>query len=225
MATKDHIAWLLAGLQQPGKTQKGLGKALGVDESGVSKMLKNKRRLQIYEIPKAAAYLGIPEPGPAGPADHSVASTDRKTHSVPVTKIACGGVWREEGVSMVIDAVHIPHAPEPRLEGLIQYATRIDGTDFNKVLRPGDYAIFVPFADVRSEPRDGDIVEVQRHRGSTVETAVRRVRIRAGAVELWPESDDPARQTPSRLGSNNKTHRTEITGLFVGLYRPAAFSL
>lgn len=210
--------WLRKGLQQPGKSNVGLAKALGIDASGVSRMLKGERRLQLHEVEKAAAYLGIKPPHYGEVLkDGAVAPARNMTHVVALTKIAAGGVWREVGVKVRYEEVAIPLIPEPSLAGLTQYATRIDGTDFNKILRPGDYAIFVPYADIRKAPVDGDIVEVERRRGDMVETTVRRVRVHAGEVELWPESDDPAWQKPLR-GSDGEI---EITGYYVGLFRPS----
>jgi SOS-response transcriptional repressor LexA len=215
----SHIDWLKAGLQRPGKSNAGLAKALGVNPSAVSRMLKGARRLQLDEVAKAATYLGIEPPNHANVRLRTVAASTTSVHVVELTKSAAGGVWREEGVPVIFEAVAIPLVPEPKLAGLKQYATRVDGTDFNKVLKPGDYAIFVPFSDIRKAPQDGDIVEVERRRGDAVETTVRRVRLSGGVVELWPESDNPAWEKPHRLTSAERD-RTEITGFYVGLFRP-----
>ena len=211
--------WLKAGLLRPGKSGVGLAKALGIDPSAVSRMLQGKRKLQLHEVDKAAAYLGVEPPNRGSLRIGAVAPSQNEVQIVALTKSAAGGVWREVGVSVIFEAVAIPLVPEPRLAGLEQYATRIDGTDFNRILKPGDYAIFVPFDGIRTAPQDGDIVEVERKRGDVVETTVRRVRIRGGAVELWPESDDPAWQKPLRLADGGRD-RAEITGYYVGLLRP-----
>lgn len=218
----DHVDWLKAGLKQPGKTQKGLADALRIDATAVSKMLSGKRRLQLHEVPKASAYLGIDPPGRDQQANHLVAFAHPTTDSVPLRKIAAGGVWREKDKPMMLEPVAIPVVPEPRLRGLKQYATRIDGTDFNKMLRPGDYAILVSFREMRASPHDGDIVEVERRHGDLVETAIRRVRLHGSQVELWPESTEAEWQTPLRL-TNGVKDQVEITGLYVGMFRPHTF--
>jgi phage repressor protein C with HTH and peptisase S24 domain len=51
------IAQIREGLARPGKSQKGLAAALGVDNSQVSRMLAGKRHLRAYEIPTILAYL------------------------------------------------------------------------------------------------------------------------------------------------------------------------
>lgn len=53
----DYVAWLTAGLKKPRKTQRGLAKAIGIEESAVSRVLSGERRLQAAEIQPAATYL------------------------------------------------------------------------------------------------------------------------------------------------------------------------
>ena len=215
--------WLKNGLRQPGKSNVGLARALGIDGSGVSRLLKGDRKLKLEEVPKAAAYLGIDPPGHHVNVFNEPSSATNRHNLrkvVSLTKIAAGGVLREVGVPLIFEAVAIPLVPEPRLNGLEQYATRIDGTDFNKILSPGDYALFVPYKDMRKAPQNGDIVEVERRRGNFVETTVRRLKIIDGQIEFWPESDDPTWQRPFRMADAERGEKIEITGFYVGLFRP-----
>jgi len=66
MAAMD-IDWIRQGLARSGKTQRGLARALNVDPSAVSRLLDGKRQLKAAEVPKVAAYLGIPAPTQHGP--------------------------------------------------------------------------------------------------------------------------------------------------------------
>jgi transcriptional regulator with XRE-family HTH domain len=70
---KDILDWLSAGLRQPGKTQRGLAHALGVDPASINRLLKGRRKLRVDEIGPAARYLGH-EP-PSGYATERSAST------------------------------------------------------------------------------------------------------------------------------------------------------
>jgi hypothetical protein len=214
-----HREWLKRGLQQPGKSNAGLAKVLGCDPSIVSKMVTGKRQIKAIELPVIASYLGVPEPrsvynddGPPRPEAHLT------TLTVPVTKIASGGVWREVGALAVHDRAMIPSVPNPKLAGLKQYAVRVEGSDTNRIFLEGDYAIFVPFAAVRESPRDGDLVEVERRRGQLKETTIRRVRIIGQEMQLWPESNAPEWQRPDTFKQGKAD--TEIVGLYVGLFRP-----
>lgn len=63
MLTIDEIR---EGLSRPGKTQKGLAAALGVDNSQISRLLAGKRHMRAQEIPIILGYLemgGAPGPG------------------------------------------------------------------------------------------------------------------------------------------------------------------
>jgi hypothetical protein len=62
----DMIAEILEGLKKPGKTKTGLAKALGIDPSGVTAILKvgkngKPRQIKAPEIEKIRAYFARPE--------------------------------------------------------------------------------------------------------------------------------------------------------------------
>lgn len=56
------------GLAQPGKSQKGLAAAMGVDESTVSRLLSGKRPMRAHEIPVILGYLEAGSAAAAGRA-------------------------------------------------------------------------------------------------------------------------------------------------------------
>jgi transcriptional regulator with XRE-family HTH domain len=58
----NNLDWIFKALEKEGKSSSGLARALGVNPSQVTRMKKGERRLQINEIGKAAAYLGVPIP-------------------------------------------------------------------------------------------------------------------------------------------------------------------
>lgn len=51
------------GLEKPGKSQRGLATAMGIDPTAVSRLMKGERKLQLHEVAKVLAYLdaAIPE--------------------------------------------------------------------------------------------------------------------------------------------------------------------
>lgn len=58
----DDLEWIKEGLLKPGKTQRGIAQAIGIDTTGVNRMLKGKRAIKAHELPKIRAYLEIPDP-------------------------------------------------------------------------------------------------------------------------------------------------------------------
>jgi transcriptional regulator with XRE-family HTH domain len=53
-------AWIAKGLEQPGRTQRGLANVLGVHPTRVSRIVRGEREIRPEEIAKAARYFGIP---------------------------------------------------------------------------------------------------------------------------------------------------------------------
>lgn len=51
------IGKIRKGLEKPGKSQRGLALALGVDPTAVSRLLSGQRQLKLHEVPKVEAYL------------------------------------------------------------------------------------------------------------------------------------------------------------------------
>ncbi len=55
-----EIDWIKAGLKRPGKSQRGLARALDIDPSGVSRLLSGDRSLKAAEIEIVRRYLDLP---------------------------------------------------------------------------------------------------------------------------------------------------------------------
>jgi transcriptional regulator with XRE-family HTH domain len=57
-----NLDWIVNGLKKPGKTQRGIAKALGRDPAAVTRLLAGERQLKAAEIAKIASYLGEAPP-------------------------------------------------------------------------------------------------------------------------------------------------------------------
>ncbi|MEP4379777.1 MAG: S24 family peptidase [Alphaproteobacteria bacterium] len=101
-----ELDWIRDGLTKPGKTQRGLAAALGVDPSAISRLLAGTRQLRAAELPVVAAYLesGIP----SGLTPESAASAGIRTaapvrpagfgsRDLPVMGTAVGGSVGKSG--------------------------------------------------------------------------------------------------------------------------------
>lgn len=53
----DDLKWIQEGLKRPGKTQRGLAAAMGIDPTGVNRMLQGNREIKANELPKIRAYI------------------------------------------------------------------------------------------------------------------------------------------------------------------------
>ncbi|MEK9900096.1 MAG: S24 family peptidase [Rhodospirillaceae bacterium] len=94
----SELDWIRDGLAQPGKTQRGLAAALGVDPSAISRLLGGERQLRAAELPLVVAYLDAaipsglaPETAVAPRAPATSQATDAASRDLPVLGTALGG--------------------------------------------------------------------------------------------------------------------------------------
>lgn len=57
-----YVDWINSGLKKPGKTKRGLAKALGLDPSIITRIVQGRRRLKADELYDIADYLETPVP-------------------------------------------------------------------------------------------------------------------------------------------------------------------
>jgi phage repressor protein C with HTH and peptisase S24 domain len=132
------IDWIRRGLQKPGKTQRGLAAALGVDASAISRLLAGTRQLKAAEIEAVTRYLdeGV-QPGASVPAGFSAAPLNYAPAPVagprdlPVVGTAVAGA---DGMFLMNGQIHDYIERPPSLQGVA-----------------GAYAVYV--ADRSMEPR------------------------------------------------------------------------
>lgn len=63
MGARERIgAWIKEGCKQPGKSQRGLAERLGIDATGVNRLVHGRRKIDIMEIPIIIEYVGQPPP-------------------------------------------------------------------------------------------------------------------------------------------------------------------
>jgi phage repressor protein C with HTH and peptisase S24 domain len=136
------------GLMRPGKSQRGLAHALGVDPSAVNRLLKGTRQLKAAEVQKVEAYLNAPSGsapindnrGKFGTFPATNASVDAGLIEV-LGMAECGpdgwSLWNGE----VVDRVPRP----PNLAGVPKsYAVYIVGTSMEDRYHPGELAYIHP---------------------------------------------------------------------------------
>lgn len=97
--------WIAEGLKKPGKDQYGLGDALGVDRSAVSKIISGVRELKAKEIEPAAKYLEQPPPDRIMPIRYTVGA-GQEVYAIddehPQGYEAVSGMWGVEADLAVV---------------------------------------------------------------------------------------------------------------------------
>ncbi len=93
---KIDIQWILDALaRDKTKTRKGVGEAIGIDKSGVTRLLNGERALKMRESIKIAAYLCVPVP--LGFAEDETPFEHPPTRLAPVWRASPGDdapYWR-----------------------------------------------------------------------------------------------------------------------------------
>lgn len=80
-----EVDWIVEALRRnPAKTKSGLARALGIDKSGVTRLLNGARRLKYSEAEKAAQYLGCAPGGFAEAAEPYVAEFSAPLRGAPL---------------------------------------------------------------------------------------------------------------------------------------------
>jgi len=195
-----------------GLTQTQLGNLLGTTSATIQRLETGKRQLTQKWAEKISSILGVELT--------SLFGNILPTNNVGLSVIGevQAGVWKE--VDVLDEEKHppLPIGPDPRYSDTSQYALLVQGTSMNKVFAPGSFIVCVPWPDLGRDPREGDIVVVERRRNGMVETTVKRLALNKRRLVLMPESTDPRFQTPVELDGNEDHDEIAITALVVGRY-------
>ncbi len=96
----DDLDWILEALKKPGKTQRGIAKAIGIDTTGVNRMLKGKRAIKAVELPKIRAYLEVPHGQESKPQEENQGVDN--THQMVASRMS-GSVQLIPGTTGFLD--------------------------------------------------------------------------------------------------------------------------
>lgn len=147
----------------------------------------------------------------------AVDSNSTSTAEVAVIGEAAFGVWRTNA----LDREHTKNrkslsAPSLSSEGKMRFAIKIIDDSVNKLLLPGQFAIFI----TPSEPiKNNALVVVERTRGDLVERTVRRYIAAKPTPKLVSHSTSPMYQETLLLSDGQGGAETvRIIGLVVGTH-------
>ncbi len=137
-----------------------------------------------------------------------------RADSIVVAGEVAAGVWREVEFGELDQLFVVFLTPtnkelRPHTVGLL-----VKGESLNRIARENDVLVCESIAGTGNEPRDGDLVVVERRREQEglIEVTAKRLRITKAGPELWPESDDPRYQSPLPLGAG-KDGIVQIIGI------------
>lgn len=208
------IEWIVKGLEKPGKTKAGLAKAISRHPAVVTNLLSGNRELKAREIAVIARYLEV-DPPKGLPVEEQ--------HQISTAFIigdVAAGVWAEADVHF--EPIPTTVAIDTRWPASAVYLLRVRGTSINRQAKEGDLVLCL---DTFAAPRDfqnGDWVVAERtDADGRRETTVKRVQgNKYSGFVLSPDSDDPAFQTPIRIGQHDG-ETVEIKAFVLEFIKPA----
>ncbi|MES0811357.1 S24 family peptidase [Roseibium sp. SCPC15] len=131
-------------------------------------------------------------------ADGSVAEIQKKSPSLPETGVpivgeVAAGLWMEAALFETENAEESTISYDVRFPAQSQFVVRVRGESLNKIAANGDLLLCVDYLAAGIEPKENDLVLVERSRdnGMTIERTAKRVIKLNGQSELMPESTDP----------------------------------
>lgn len=187
------LDWIRTGLKRPGKTQRGLAAALGVDPSQVNRLLKGDRRLRADEVEKIKRYLDIPviESSSAIEKVPGAAMLDPGNwgRDMPVRGVAAAGpdgaFALENGT---IDYVKRP----PRLIGIPDaYALYVQGSSMSPWREEGQVVYVHPYQPCQVE--DYVVIQVQDGEHHPTTAYIKRL-VRRSATDIVLLQFNPRRE-------------------------------
>lgn len=216
--TEKYIEWIKTGLSQPGKTQSGLAKHLGIAHPQITQLLQGKRSLKVSEPPKIAEYLELPDPFSNTTARPELRLNENGLIPVPVIGKTEAGSFREIDDMDQSEPVFISLPRDDRFPNARQMVFDVEGDSMNDLkpfpIAPGSRAVCVSYEDIASEAtlRDGMVVIVQRSRdgGHTREWSIKQVEIYQDRTEFHPRSTN-AKHKPIVI--NRDMHADEGTAV------------
>lgn len=202
------VKWIATQLAAVGKTQADLARALEINPSAVSRLLKGERMLKTAEIPQVAALLevtgetllrGLREPDGGGarldvqnkPARYSE-PTSTNSELIPIRSAGRGSDHQE----MFLEDGPVGHTRRPgSLQGVRQaYAIYMPGDSMSPRYEPGWLLFVNPFKparqgrDVVVEKKDGAVLIKTLGRRTGGKVALHSVNKDYADIEI-PESE------------------------------------
>lgn len=129
----------------------------------------------------------------------------RRTGGIPVKGQVAAGVWHELETPDVEPFEPLPVALDLRFPAEAQYGLVVRGNSINRFASAGDVLVCLDLGMTGLQIADDDMVVIERTReqAGLREVTAKRVRFVEGGMELWPDSDDPAFQTPLLIHHGN----------------------
>lgn len=209
--------WIRDGLAKPGKTQRGLANALGLDPSAVSRLLTGGRQLRAAEIPVVSAYLDSSAPSalsdpivaPRSEAPTKPNQRPAPTHWIGARDLPVMGtvVAGSDGMFLMNGEVHDYIERPPSLQGVTNaYAVYVADTSMVPRYFPGETLHIHPGRAIASGDDSFVVVQIKPEAdGEAPRALVKRFKRRT-STSLVLEQFNPHRELEFPLSQVASVH-------------------
>lgn len=204
---------LRKGLEKAGLTATEASRRIGRGKDYLNDFFSGRKRsLKPDEIAELQKLFGDIQSEP-------------RIRSVPVRGTTAAGYWLEHDDDTMQDTHANISFVGGSYENIEQFAYKIAGNSMvDARIFDGDFAICVPYFEVRSSPVSGDIVIVERRRGGLFERTCKELQVGPNSFSLLSRSPDPRYVNPIVVTKDHEADGTEveIIGLVIYVSRPIA---
>lgn len=222
MTVADNIRRLL---EESGLSANAASLRAGLPRDAISDILKGKSaHPRADTIAKIARAFDV-DPGTllTGRRQAAAPRLGAEEVELPIRYDVAAGLWKEfEDFHDQLEPQTYPVPQAAPFNAFPQWLERVVGDSMDRLVPPGSLVHVVDAIAMEYEPREDDLVVVQRTRaqGSLVERSLKQVCTTADGLQLWPRSHNARWSKPLDLssGADNDDEVVQVVGLVIRAY-------
>jgi transcriptional regulator with XRE-family HTH domain len=223
MTVADNIRRLL---DESGMSASAASKKAGLPRDAISDILKGKsahpradtiaKIARAFEVDPGAILTGQVR----RPAESRLGAEQIE---LPIRFDVAAGLWKEvEDFHNQLEPMTSSVPQAPAFNQFPQWLERVVGDSMDRLVPPGSLIHVVDAIAMEYQPREDDLVVVERTRaqGSLIERSLKQVTTTAEGLELWPRSHNKRWDKPLTLsaGDGLDDEVVQVVGLVIRAY-------
>lgn len=230
---KMAVDYLRSVIDLTGRSASELAKAVDVSPTTFTRPLNNpafKYAPKFQALKAVSDVTGIPLPAEliAASGGNMIKLPNKVSPAfLPVRFRVQAGHWYEVDnyVDSFIEEASYPVSPDPAYSHCDQWLELVVGDSVDLEIPEGHYAHVIDALDMGYQPRDGDLVVIERQRagGLIRERTIKMVSADSGRITFVPRSKNPRWDQPLTMGAGSDADdgvEARLVGLVIGAYRP-----